>query len=126
MLPEDRLYTKTHEWAMEQNGKILVGLTAHAAEALGDIVFVELPPLGKKVGSGEATAVVESVKAASDIFAPLSGEVAQVNDTLADAPESLNHDPWGTWIFALAPEDKKELSSLLDARGYAELLAKET
>ncbi|MHC2146215.1 glycine cleavage system protein GcvH [Pseudomonas alkylphenolica] len=118
-IPADLRFAESHEWAkLEADGTVTVGISDHAQEALGDVVFVELAEVGKVFAAGEAAGVVESVKAASDIYAPVSGEVIAVNEALADSPESLNSDPYGSWIFKLKPSDKAELDKLLDAAGY--------
>lgn len=117
--PAELRYAASHEWArLEQDGSVTVGITDHAQEALGDVVFVELPEVGKQLGAGEQAGVVESVKAASDIYAPVSGEVIAINEALADSPEQVNSDPYGSWFFRLQPSDKAELDKLLDAAGY--------
>ena len=118
-IPADLRFAESHEWAkLEADGTVTVGISDHAQEALGDVVFVELAEVGKVFAAGDAAGVVESVKAASDIYAPVSGEVIAVNEDLADSPESLNSDPYGSWIFKLKPSDKAELDKLLDAAGY--------
>lgn len=117
-LPTDLRYATTHEWVHEESdGTITVGITDHAQEALGDIVFLELPKVGRRVEAGEACAVVESVKTASDIHAPLTGEVLAVNDAVTDAPEGVNDAPYEAWLFRIRP-DALDLSGLLDADGY--------
>ena len=119
-IPADLKYTRTHEWARaEADGTLSVGITDHAQEMLGDIVFVEPPEIGRKLAAGAECAVVESVKAAADIYAPVSGEVVAVNAALADAPQSINQDAYGAWIFRLKPGGAEELGSLLDAAAYA-------
>lgn len=118
--PTDRKYAASHEWAkLEADGAITVGITDHAQEALGDIVFLELPQVGRSVKAGEQVAVVESVKAASDIYAPLSGEVIAVNEEAVATPESVNQDANSAWLFRLRPSAPAELDSLLDAAAYA-------
>ena len=118
-IPADLRFAESHEWArLEADGSITVGISDHAQEALGDVVFVELPQVGTVFAAGDAAGVVESVKAASDIYAPVSGEVIAVNDALADSPEGLNEDPYTHWIFKLKPSDTAELEKLLDAAGY--------
>lgn len=126
-LPADLRFTKTHEWVRDQgDGTVTVGITDHAQDALGDLVYVELPQHGKEVGAGEACAVVESVKAASDIYSPLAGQVIEANALLADAPETVNQDPYGDgWIFKLRIADAESLDRLLDAAAYAATLADE-
>ena len=119
-IPPDLKYAKSHEWArLEADGTVTVGITDHAQDALGDIVFLELPDAGRTVKAGEECAVVESVKAASDIYAPVAGLVVARNDAATDAPESVNKDAYGTWLFKLKPANPSELDGLLDAAGYA-------
>ncbi|MEG0860459.1 MAG: glycine cleavage system protein GcvH [Pseudomonas sp.] len=118
-IPAELRFAESHEWArLEADGTVTVGISDHAQEALGDVVFVELAEVGKVFAAGDAAGVVESVKAASDIYAPVSGEVIAVNEALADSPESLNSDPYGSWIFKLKPSNTAELDKLLDAAGY--------
>ncbi len=118
-IPADLRFAESHEWArLETDGTVTVGISDHAQEALGDVVFVELTEVGKVFAAGDVAGVVESVKAASDIYSPIGGEVTAVNDALGDSPESLNSDPYGAWIFKLKPSDKAELDKLLDAAGY--------
>ena len=121
-IPNDLKYTKSHEWVrQEADGTVTVGITDHAQEALGDIVFLELPEAGRTVKAGEECAVVESVKAASDIYAPVSGEVVARNDAAIDAPESVNQDAYAAWLFKINVTDVSELAALLDAVGYAKV-----
>ena len=122
-VPANLKYAKTHEWArLEADGLVTVGITDHAQEALGDIVFIELPAMGKTVKAGAECAVVESVKAASDIYAPLSGEVVAVNQAAADSPESVNQDAYAAWLFKLKPAAAAtEMAALLDAAAYAQV-----
>lgn len=117
-------YTREHEWVRrEDDGTLTIGITAHAAEQLGDIVFVELPAVGSRVGAGEEAVVIESVKAAADIRMPVAGEVVAVNGTLAEAPETVNADPLGTgWFLQVRPDAPEALEALLDENAYAELL----
>lgn len=118
-LPAELRYAASHEWArLEADGSVTVGITDHAQEALGDVVYVELPEVGKQLNAGAQAGVVESVKAASDIYAPLGGEVLAVNEALADAPERVNADPYGAWFFKLKPASLAELDELLDAAAY--------
>ena len=118
-IPADLRYAASHEWArLEADGSVTVGISDHAQEALGDVVFIELPDVGKTLAAGDQAGVVESVKAASDIYAPVGGEVIAVNEALADAPEQVNGEPYGTWFFKLKPQDAAELDRLLDADGY--------
>ena len=118
-IPADLRFAESHEWArLEADGTVTVGISDHAQEALGDVVFVELTEVGKVFAAGDAAGVVESVKAASDIYSPVSGEVIAVNEDLADAPESLNDKPYEAWIFKVKPSNAAELDKLLDAAGY--------
>jgi glycine cleavage system H protein len=118
-IPADLRFAESHEWArLEADGSVTVGISDHAQQALGDVVFVELAEVGKVFAAGDAAGVVESVKAASDIYAPISGEVIAVNEELADSPEQLNEEPYGAWIFKLKPSNPAELDKLLDADGY--------
>jgi glycine cleavage system H protein len=118
-IPADLRFAESHEWArLEADGTVTVGISDHAQQALGDVVFVELTEVGKVFAAGDAAGVVESVKAASDIYAPVGGEVIAVNDELADSPELLNEEPYSSWIFKLKPSDKSELDKLLDAAAY--------
>ena len=118
-IPAELRFAESHEWArLEADGTVTVGISDHAQEALGDVVFVELAEIGKVFAAGETAGVVESVKAASDIYAPVSGVVLEVNEDLADSPESLNNTPYESWIFKLKPRDTAELDKLLDAAGY--------
>lgn len=118
-IPAELRYAESHEWArLETDGSVTVGISDHAQEALGDVVFIELPEVGKTFKAGDQVAVVESVKAASDIYAPVSGEVIEVNEGLADAPESVNGEPYSAWFFKLKATDAAELDKLLDAAGY--------
>ncbi|MDK8263994.1 glycine cleavage system protein GcvH [Pseudomonas oryzihabitans] len=118
-IPADLRYAASHEWArLEADGSVTVGISDHAQEALGDVVFIELPEVGKTLAAGDQAGVVESVKAASDIYAPVGGEVIAVNEALADAPEQVNGEPYGAWFFKLKPQDAAELDRLLDVEGY--------
>jgi glycine cleavage system H protein len=118
-IPADLKYAKTHEWArLESDGSITVGITDHAQYLLGDLVFIELPEAGSSVAAGKEVAVVESVKAASDIYAPVSGKIRSVNQEAADAPEKVNNDAYGTWLFRIEPDNAADLAQLLDAAGY--------
>ena len=118
-IPASLKYTKSHEWLkQETDGTVTVGITHHAQEMLGDLVFVEIPAVGRKLKQGEECAVVESVKAASDVYAPLSGEVVAANAELADAPEQINADAYAAWMFKLKPDNPGELAGLLDAAAY--------
>jgi glycine cleavage system H protein len=121
-IPADLKYTESHEWVrVEADGTLTVGITEYAQDALGDIVFVELPQVGKSFTAGDDAAVVESVKAASDIYAPVSGTVTGVNQPVADAPDSINADAYSAWLFKLAPADANAVNGLLDAAAYGKL-----
>lgn len=121
--PEELKYTATHQWVrIEADGIATVGITDHAQDQLGDVVFVQQPGIGRKVKRGEDCAVVESVKAASDIPAPLSGEIVATNAALNDAPEKVNQDPYGAWLFRIKPSDRSEQGGLLDAAAYLKTL----
>ena len=125
-IPAELRYSRTHEWArLEADGTVSVGITDHAQERLGDMVFVELPDIGKKLTAGTECAVVESVKAAADVYAPVSGEVVAANTALGNAPQSINQDAYAAWLFRLKPENSSELALLLDAHAYAEQVASE-
>jgi glycine cleavage system H protein len=126
-IPNDLSYTKDHEWiANDGDGTLTVGITDYAQETLGDLVFVELPEDGENYSAGDTVAVVESVKAASDIYAPVAGEIAEVNEELADAPELINEDPFGGgWLFKMSVGDSEQLSGLLDADAYSKLVESE-
>jgi glycine cleavage system H protein len=127
-VPGDLRYTKDHEWVrVEADGNLRVGITDHAQKALGELVFVETPEIGSEVTAGDACAVVESVKAASDVYSPVGGEVVGVNEALTDAPEAVNQDPYGDgWLFLIKPGNSSEVDPLLDAAKYAALLEEET
>jgi glycine cleavage system H protein len=121
-VPADLKYTKSHEWVrLEADGTVTIGITDHAQEALGDIVFLDLPEAGRAVNAGEECAVVESVKAASDIYAPVTGEVIARNDAALDSPESVNQDAYAAWLFKLKPADAAQLNGLLDAAAYTKV-----
>jgi glycine cleavage system H protein len=126
-IPEELKYTKTHEWVRrESDNTVTVGITDHAQNLLGDMVYVETPEVGTNLGEGDDCAVVESVKAASDVYCPIAGEVVEVNTALADTPEMINKDPYGDgWLFKIQPEDVEHLEELLDAEAYGELAAAE-
>ena len=118
-LPTDLRYTESHEWVRsEPDGTLTVGITDHAQAALGDLVFLELPKVGRTLKAREACAVVESVKAASDVYAPVAGEVVAVNEALDGAPEKVNEDAFAAWLFKLNPTDPGATASLLDAEAY--------
>lgn len=118
-VPAELKYTSSHEWVrIEADGTLTVGVTDHAQEALGDVVFLELPEAGRVLTAGESCAVIESVKAASDIYAPVAGEILAANQELADAPEGVNADAYAAWLFKLKPADAGAVAGLLDAAGY--------
>lgn len=122
-IPEELKYTKSHEWVKLEDGKAEIGLTDYAQEKLGDLVFVQLPEIGDEIASGESFADVESVKAASDVYAPVSGSVCEINEALADAPESINSDPYGAWFVRVENVSGEE--ELLDAAAYRKLIEAE-
>jgi len=123
-IPAELKYTKTHEWArLEADGSIAVGITDHAQELLGDLVFIELPEVDRQAAAGKEIAVVESVKAASDIYAPIAGSISAVNQAVADAPELVNQDAYSAWLFKLKPDNTADLDKLLDAKGYLQLIS---
>ncbi len=126
-IPTELKYASSHEWIRkEEDGSYTVGITEHAQELLGDMVFVELPEVGGTVSAGEDCAVAESVKAASDIYAPISGEVIAVNEALEDSPELVNSDAYGEgWFFRVMPSDESEVDALLDAEGYQAVIDEE-
>ena len=119
-IPSNLKYTKSHEWVrVEADGTVTVGITDHAQELLGDLVFVELPDVGKELAAEQEAAVVESVKAASDVYAPIAGTVVAVNDAVPDAPESVNQDAYAAWLFKMKPANAADVDALLDAAAYA-------
>lgn len=119
-IPADLRYVATHEWLrLEDDGSVTVGITDHAQEALGDVVYVELPEVGSVLAADQQAGVVESVKAASDIYAPIAGTVLAINQALADSPELVNEDPYANWFFSIKPSNPADLDQLLDAAGYA-------
>ena len=124
VVPKDLKYTREHEWAKQEGDRVRVGITAYAQEQLGDVVFVELPKVGAKVTASKNFGVVESVKAVSDLFAPVSGEIAEVNGELTQKPETVNQDPYGRgWMIIVKPSNKAEWDQLLTAQHYEEYLA---
>jgi glycine cleavage system H protein len=124
--PNDLKYTKSHEWVrLESDGTVTVGITQHAQELLGDMVFVETPDVGRKLAQREECAVVESVKAAADVYSPISGEVTAVNPELALAPEKINQDAYEAWLFKLKPVNAADLNQLMDAAAYQKMLESE-
>jgi glycine cleavage system H protein len=127
-VPSDLRFLKSHEWArLEADGTITVGISDHAQQALGDLVFAEVPEAGRRVTAGEACAVVESVKAASDVYSPVSGEVVAGNMDLGGRPELINQEPYGAgWLMRIRPDDKTQFAAMLDAKAYEAALAAET
>jgi len=122
-VPANLRYTDSHEWIRaEPNGTLTIGITDHAQEALGDLVFIELPAVGRTVKAREAVAVVESVKAASDVYAPVAGEVTAANAEVAEAPEKVNADAYAYWLYKLKPANAADLGKLLDAAAYAKVI----
>ena len=125
-IPNDLKYTKSHEWVrLEDDGTATIGITQHAQELLGDMVFVETPAVGRQLKQGDECAVVESVKAAADVYAPITGEVTAANQELASAPEKINQDAYAAWLFRLKPANTADLEKLLDSVGYQKLLESE-
>lgn len=123
-VPASLKYTPSHEWVRtEADGSLTVGITDHAQSALGDVVFIELPDAGRTLAAGDACAVVESVKAASDIYAPVAGQVVESNADTAGAPESVNTDPYSAWLFRIQPAQAGDVDALLDAAAYEALIA---
>lgn len=123
-VPKELKYADSHEWMRaESDGTVTIGITDHAQEALGDLVFIELPAVGRKLAAGEACAVVESVKAASDVYAPIAGEVVAANTDVTATPESLNADAYAAWLFRVKPSDPNALAGMLDAAAYEKLIA---
>jgi len=122
-IPANLRYTESHEWLRkEPDNTLTIGITDHAQEALGDIVFIELPETGRIAKAGEEVAVVESVKAASDIYAPVAGEIIEANTAVVDAPDSVNADPYGAWLFKIKPANLDDIDALLDAAAYAKAI----
>ncbi len=126
MIPEDLKYTKTHEWVKVEGNKAKVGITYHAQEQLHDIVYVELPNVGDEIAKGDNMGVVESVKAASDIYAPISGKVVAVNDEVVNSPELLNQDPYKNWLVEMEITNPGELDELLTAEEYKKVVEEES
>lgn len=120
--PENFKYAKTHEWVVIDGDIVRVGITDFAQQELGDLVYVELPSIGRMVAAEEQCAVVESVKTASDLFSPVSGEIVAINESLADQPELINQDAYGTWLFGIKPSDMAELGNLMDADAYQKMI----
>ncbi len=125
-IPGNLKYTASHEWArLEDDGTVTVGITDHAQSLLGDMVFVETPEVGRKVSKGEECAVVESVKAASDVYAPISGEIVAINGDLDGSPEKINEDAFSAWMFRMRPDNASDLGALLDAAAYRSVVESE-
>ena len=125
-VPADLKYLSSHEWVLIEDNVATVGISDHAQELLGDLVYVELPEVGSSVSAGDSVGVVESVKAASDMYAPVTGEVVEINEELEDSPDRINHDPYGDgWMYKVAIEDAEEVGELLDAEAYGEAIADE-
>lgn len=126
-IPTHLKYTKSHEWVkLEEDGTAIIGITHHAQELLGDMVFVEIPQVGRHLKQGEECAVVESVKAAADVYAPISGEVITTNPEIESAPEKINQDTYSAWLYKLKPSNTADLSELLDSTEYQKVLENET
>lgn len=124
--PENLKFTSTHEWINDQTPDMQIGITAHAQELLGDLVFVELPEVGREVTAGDEIGVVESVKAASDFYAPISGTIVAINTAVTEKPELINQDPYGAgWLVTIKPTNTTHLSTLLNAQQYQEVIAKD-
>jgi len=122
-LPVELKYAKSHEWVrQESDGVLSVGITDHAQEELGDLVYIEMPEIGKHLKAGEQCAVVESVKAASDLYCPVSGEIVEINTAVVNEPESVNDDAYSAWLFSIRPDSVDDLADLLDAEGYREFI----
>jgi len=125
-VPSELKFLSSHEWVLIEDKVATVGVSDHAQELLGDLVYVELPEIGSSIAAGDSVGVIESVKAASDTYAPVSGEVIEVNEELEGAPERINHDPYGDgWMYKVSMEDAEEVGDLLDAGAYSEAIADE-
>lgn len=125
-IPAELKYTPSHEWArLEADGTVSIGITHHAQDRLGDLVYVEAPKVGQAIARGKECGVVESVKAAADLYAPISGQVVAVNEALSTSPEQVNQDAYGAWMFRIKPSDRAELDTLLDAAAYQKVVASE-
>lgn len=124
-IPSNLRFAKSHEWVLDNgDGSVTVGISEHAQELLGDVVFVEIPEIGSRVDAGEAFSLVESVKAASDVYSPIDGEIIAINEALEDAPETINEDPFGAgWIVKVQVSNSAAIAALMDATAYAELIA---
>jgi glycine cleavage system H protein len=127
MFPDDLMYTEDHEWVRDDGGEYTVGITSYAAEQLGDVTYVEFPESGMEVGRGETVATVESVKAAEDVYAPVAGHVAEVNEALEGEPELVNRDPYGDgWFFRMEDVKASDLKRLMNAEAYTQYVGKQT
>ncbi len=125
-VPTELKFLSSHEWVLVEGNVATIGVSDHAQELLGDLVYVELPEQGSTVAAGDSVGVIESVKAASDTYAPLSGEIIEVNDELEDAPEKINNDPYGDgWMYKIAIEDAEEVENLLNAEAYTDSIAED-
>ncbi len=125
-VPQDLKYTDSHEWIRTEGNLLRVGITEFAQSQLADLTFVDLPGVGDEVEAGDEVAVVESVKAASDVYAPLSGKIVEINEALVDAPEAINNDPFGEgWLFVIEPADDADLNALMDAEAYKAIIPDE-
>lgn len=121
-LPEDLVYTRDHEWAKAESDSVVIGISDYAQDQLGDIVFVEMPEEGDSFSAGDEFGTLESVKAVSELYMPIGGEIVGINEELEDSPESINQDPYGAWIIKVKPDDIEEMSALLDRDSYFKIL----
>lgn len=121
-LPEDLVYTRDHEWAKAESDSIVIGISDYAQDQLGDIVFVEMPEEGDSFSAGDEFGTLESVKAVSELYMPIGGEIVGINEELEDSPESINQDPYGAWIIKVKPDDPEEMNALLDRDSYFKIL----
>lgn len=122
-IPDNLKYTKDHEWALQEGDSVLVGVTDYAQNSLGDIVYVEVREQGNEVGQGDSFGTIESVKAAEDLYAPIKGTVAEVNEEVLGSPEKVNSDPYGSWLIKMTGVDQAELDALMDPAAYKDLVA---
>lgn len=121
-LPEDLVYTRDHEWAKAESDSVVIGISDYAQDQLGDIVFVEMPEEGDSFSAGDEFGTLESVKAVSELYMPIGGEIVAINEELEDSPESINQDPYGAWIVKVKPDDPEEMNALLDRDSYYKIL----
>jgi glycine cleavage system H protein len=121
-LPEDLVYTRDHEWAKAESDSVVIGISDYAQDQLGDIVFVEMPEEGDSFSAGDEFGTLESVKAVSELYMPIGGEIVAINEELEDSPESINQDPYGAWIIKVKPDDPEEMDALLDRDSYYKIL----